>query len=349
MPKRRRVKAHTGRNLAIALLLAVLFYACFAAARWMYDNRFPNVCAEKHLYVYPDTGVDAVCDSLAACVRRPGSIRRMFRKKEVSRYLQPGHYLLQPGQTSVYVARMLNNGWQAPVRLTLSGTLRRKGDIARKIAAQMMLDSASVHRALEDPALLGKFGYAPQNVFSLLLPDTYELYWTDSMEQVLAVQKKAQEDFWTGERVALARAQGLSPAQASILASIVKGESNYEPEFPKIAGVYLNRLHKGMKLQADPTIAYCFDYELSRILKAHLKVDSPYNTYKYAGLPPGPICVPTRACLESVLHPDGGGGNLFFCADPSFNGSHRFARNYSQHMANARAFQRALNQRNAAK
>ena len=347
MPRKKK-RSHARKATLRAGVLAgvvLLGIAAFAALRYLTDNRLPNVRAEKHLFVYPDTPAGAVLDSLSACVRHPGSLRRMFRSKEVARYLQPGHYLLRPGQTSVYVARMLNNGWQTPVRLTLSGTLRLKGDIARKISAQMMLDSASVHHALEDAQLLGKFGYTPRSVFSLLMPDTYELYWTDSMEQVFATQKKAQEAFWTAERVALARAQDLTPAEVSVLASIVKGESNYEPEFPKIAGVYLNRLHKGMKLQADPTVAFCHGYTLNRIYKAHLKVDSPYNTYKYAGLPPGPICVPTRACLEAVLRPDGGGGNLYFCADPSFNGSHRFARTYAEHMKNARSFQRALDGR----
>ena len=136
--------------------------------------------------------------------------------------------------------------------------------------------------------------------------------------------------------------------QVSILASIVKGESRYKPDYPKIAGVYLNRLNLGMPLQADPTIAYCFDYEPKRILKAHLAVDSPYNTYMHQGLPPGPICVPDKDYLEAVLDPDYGGGNLYFCADPSFNGAHRFARSYSEHLSNARAFQRALRIRLAA-
>jgi len=135
----------------------------------------------------------------------------------------------------------------------------------------------------------------------------------------------------------------------STLASIVKGESRYKPELPKIAGVYLNRLNIGMKLQADPTVAFCYDYTLNRILNRHLTIDSPYNTYKYHGLPPGPICVPDREYLEAVLNPDYGGGNIYFCADPSFNGSHRFAKTWAEHKANAIAFQRALTARNKAK
>ena len=129
-----------------------------------------------------------------------------------------------------------------------------------------------------------------------------------------------------------------------MVASIVSGETRKAVEYPRIAGVYLNRYRKGMRLQADPTVAFCFDYKLDRILKKHLKVDSPYNTYKYAGLPPAPINVPPKACLEAVLSPEKH-KYLYFCASPDFDGSHRFAEDYSTHMKNARAFQRELTKR----
>ena len=159
---------------------------------------------------------------------------------------------------------------------------------------------------------------------------------------------KERNDWWTPERQAAARAQGLTPQQASTLASIVDGETRYVPEQPAIAAVYLNRLHSGMRLQADPTVAYCFDYRLNRILKSHLLVDSPYNTYMHAGLPPGPISCPPKSCLESVLHPDSH-NYIFFCADPAFNGTHRFAATYTEHPANARSFQKALTERQRAR
>ena len=181
-----------------------------------------------------------------------------------------------------------------------------------------------------------------ENIFALIMPDTYEMLWTADMAEILGRQKKAYEAFWTDENKGKARLQGLSQGEVSILASIVKGETNYEPEMPKIAGVYLNRLRKGMKLQADPTIAYCFDYKLNRILKKHLLVDSPFNTYKHAGLPPAPICVPTKACLEAVLNPDTSKGYLYFCANSNFDGTHSFASTYTEHLRNARSFQRAL-------
>ena len=258
--------------------------------------------------------------------------------------LKPGHYVVEKGKPSIYVPRMLRAGWQTPVNLTLSGMMRQKGAIARKISRQMMLDSTTVMNALNDKELLSSYGFTPEDVFSLIIPDTYEVYWTDSMKEILDKQKAAYDAFWTADNLRLASAQGLSPKEVSIVASIVKSESNYEPEYPSIAGVYLNRLHQGMKLQADPTVAFCFDYTLSRILYKHLEVDSPYNTYLYEGLPPGPICVPDRPSLKAVLDPDRH-GYLFFCASAAMDGTHKFAATLSEHGRNAREFQRALDMR----
>ena len=337
------------RKIIISVLLALALAAvCIFGYRWLADNKLPNLKGNKELFVYPNTTVEEVLDSLSAAVSRPRSLRRTFEAKEVERYITPGHYSFKAGATSVFMARSLNNGWQSPVRLVISGGLRLKGDLARKISSQMMVDSATVARALEDSELLGQYGFDPATVFAMFVPDTYEMFWTAPVEDILSRQKKAYDAFWTPENDARADKVGLSRMQVSILASIVKGESRYKPDYPKIAGVYLNRLNLGMPLQADPTIAYCFDYEPKRILKAHLAVDSPYNTYMHQGLPPGPICVPDRDYLEAVLDPDYGGGNLYFCADPSFNGAHRFARSYSEHLSNARAFQRALRIRLAA-
>lgn len=330
------------------ILLFELALVLFLGAKvgiWLSDNKIPNFEGSADIYVYPDTTPEEVMaqlDSLLV-IKRHRSLARVMKDKRVDEFIQAGHYVVEDGNTSVYVARMLNNCWQTPVNLVLSGTMRRKGDIARKIANQMMVDSVSVMSALCDQQLLSKYGFDTVNVFSLLMPDTYQMYWTATPEEILDRQKEAYDAFWTEERLDKAKAQGLTRKEVSILASIVKGETNYEPEMPMIAGVYLNRLHKGMKLQADPTIAFCYDYNVNRILKRNLEVDSPYNTYKYAGLPPGPIYVPTKACLDAVLNPEG--KNLFFCADPSFNGSHRFATTYPEHLKNARAFQRALNQR----
>lgn len=332
----------------LALCASVLFIYTF---NWLRDNKLPDFAERTDLYVYPDTRVSDIIDTLVANagVRWPGRLPLVFEKHEVASLCKPGHYVVEPGNTAVYVTRMLNNGWQTPVNLVLSGTLRRRDDIARKISVQMMVDSATVRKAMDDADLLREFGFTPENIFAMFVPDTYEMYWTASVRDIFAKQNDAYRAFWTEENKAKASKLGLTQMEVSVLASIVSGETRYVPEMPKIAGVYLNRLNRGMKLQADPTIAFCYDYKVNRILRRMLSYDSPYNTYLYAGLPPAPIYVPDRNTLNAVLNPDYGGGNLYFCADPSFNGSHRFARTFSEHINNARAFQRALNNRNRKK
>lgn len=337
------------KSVILSILAAVLVVGAIGAAvlgRWFVDNKQPNFKREAVIYVYPEMDAQQVLQSIAdsAGVQRLKSLKRAFEDKQVGTYIQPGRYVVKPSSTSVYVARMLNNQWQTPTSLVLSGTMRDKGAIARKIANQMMVDSASVYAALNNDALLSKYGFNSTNVFSLIIPDTYEMYWTASIEDILQKQKDAWDAFWTEDNLRKAKALGLTKEEVSIVASIVKGETNYEPEMPSVAGVYLNRLRIGMRLQADPTVAYCFGYKLNRILLKHLEVDSPYNTYMYAGLPPGPIAVPTKACLEAVLNPDRH-GYLYFCANSDFSGTHKFAVTYSEHLRNAREFQTALNNR----
>lgn len=338
----------------VILLAAAVAVVVCASFSWRYlrDNKLPNFREPADIYVYPETTAEEALAEIAdkGDARSIRSLERTFRKKRVGEYITPGHYSVVPSSSSVYVARMLNNGWQTPVKVTLSGNLRLKGNIAAKISSQLLLDSATVRKALDDDGLLGRYGFDSGNVFALLMPATYEMYWTASVEDFLGRQKEAYDAFWTPENDAKAEAVGLSRMEVSILASIVDAETNSEAEMPLIAGVYLNRLSLGMPLQADPTVAYCFDYSINRVLNKHLQVDSPYNTYRHAGLPPGPICVPGRAALEAVLNPDYGGergkGNLFFCANPDFSGTHLFARTLSEHNRNAAAYRRALRERN---
>ena len=315
--------------------------------RWYTDNRRPNFTEKCVLFVRPETPVAEVMDSLVrgAGAVRPRSLRRTFEQEKVAEKMKPGRYEIEPSFTSVYVARMINNGWQTAGKLTLSGTIRTKERLAQKIASQMMVDSASVAHALDSVEFLAPYGFTPENVFAMILPDTYYMYWTASVNDIFDRLKKEYDAFWTPERQEKAKAQKLTPMQVSVLASIVSGETLKGFEYPRIAGVYLNRYRKGMKLQADPTVAFCFNYEPDRILKKHLQVDSPYNTYKYAGLPPAPINVPPKACLEAVLSPESH-KYIYFCASPEFDGTHRFAVSYNDHLKNAKEFQRALTKRN---
>lgn len=335
--------------LPVVLALSVIF--ALTAVNWYKDNRLPGFTGSASLYVYPETTSDDVLSILdeKGVVADSRRLARVFENKRVGEFLSPGFYYINPENSCVYLARMLNNGWESPVNLTLSGTIRTCGDIARKIGNQVLADSASVHKCLNDEAFMEQLGYTRQTVLSMFIPDTYQIYWTLSAEDILQRLKKASDDFWNDERMAQAAKTGLSRQEVSVLASIVSAESNYVPELSKIAGVYLNRLKAGVPLQADPTVAFCFDYKPERILNKHLEVDSPYNTYKYAGLPPGPICVPSKEALLAVLNPDYGGGNMYFCANPDFSGTHLFARTLSQHNANARAFRAEMNRRHRAK
>lgn len=330
----------------LAFMLVLAGVAGFVAGRYWIDNKTPNFSDDYVLYVYPESTVDQVMDSLyvGAGTIRPKSLSRAFAKMAVSESMKPGRYVVEPSASSIYVARMLVFGWQTPQNMTLSGTIRSKGRLAQKIGVQMMVDSATVAAALEDKTFLAKYGFTPENVFAMVLPDTYQMYWTASVEEIFDRLKKEYDAFWTEERLAKAKAQKLSKMQVSILASIVSGETLKDFEYPVIAGVYLNRYRKGMKLQADPTVCFCYDYKLDRVLKKHLLIDSPYNTYKYAGLPPAPINVPPKACLDAVLNPDKH-GYIYFCASPEFNGTHNFAVTYGEHLKNARAFQRELTRR----
>ena len=338
------MKKKTVLWIILALVAVALGVGGYFAYQYWYDRKAPNFSGEMDVYVYPWMEPQAVCDSILAGgqVRKPASLKRVFKEVES---LQTGHYRIDSTCTSIYVTRMLHKGWQTPVNLTLSGAIRTPGALARKIGAQMLADSASV-AAFAFSA--DSIGLEPALLFTKIVPDTYQMLWTTPVKDIFARLFKERDAWWTAERVAAAAAQGLTPEEASTLASIVDGETRYVPEQPTIAGVYLNRLRTGMKLQADPTIAYLFDYEPRRILKSHLTVDSPYNTYKYYGLPPGPISCPPKSCLEAVLYPQKH-NYIFFCADPSFNGSHRFAANYSEHLQNARAFQRALTERQRGK
>ena len=331
------VRLAVGLGVALAVVGGVRLY------RMWYDRKVPNFQGAMELYVYPWMEPAAVCDSILASgkVCKSASLRRVFQ--EVTS-VQVGHYRIDSTCSSIYVARMLQKGWQTPVNLTLSGAIRTPGALARKIGAQMLADSSSVAQFAASPDSIGT---APALLFTRIVPDTYQMLWTASVREIFERLFKERDAWWTPERVAAAAAQGLTPEEASTLASIVDGETRYVPEQPTIAGVYLNRLRTGMKLQADPTIAYCFDYQPRRILRWMLQEESPYNTYKYHGLPPGPISCPPKSCLEAVLHPESH-NYIFFCADPSFNGSHRFAATYAEHLVNARAFQNALTERQRA-
>ena len=257
--------------------------------------------------------------------------------------VKPGRYELRDQATNRELINLLKSGRQSPLKLTFTN-VRLRRELAAKLSRQIDARPAQIDSLLSSPPYVKKLGFDTTTVLSMFIPNTYELYWNTSADNLMQRLKKEYEKFWTPARDEQRQALGLSRTQVSTLASIVEAEQQqHADERPRIAGVYLNRLKKGMKLQADPTVVYANgDFSLKRVLNVHLQKDSPYNTYKYAGLPPGPIDLPSIASIDAVLKPEKN-NYLYFCAKEDFSGYHAFATNQADHLLNARRYQAALN------
>lgn len=329
------------RRLIVGSILAVVVVALIWGYRYYCDHRKPNFSKEAVIYVRPDASPAAVIDSITAKagVLDPESLARAFQSAGA---LQPGRYVIVPSMSSTAAARKISKGWEDEMNLTIAPVYRSVDSLAVRVASQLMLSAEELAAALKDPERLSGFGLKPETALALILPDTYRVKWSISVDDLLERLYKEYQKYWNEERLSQAKKQGLTPVEAAILASIVNEETKYQPEMAKVAGVYLNRLHTpGWKLQADPTVAFCFQYTLTRVLNKHLEYDSPYNTYKYEGLPPGLISCAPKVCLEAVLNPSAE-PNFYFCASPALDGTHRFARTNAQHEANARAYRNAI-------
>lgn len=259
--------------------------------------------------------------------------------------MKPGLYLMRKDMTNPQAVRMLRAGEQIPT-VTTFNNVRLKTDLAGKITDNLQADSVKFLALLNKDSLLNAYGFNQDNILSMFIPNSYEVYYTVSEQRLFDKMHTEYERFWNEERRSKAEAIGLSPTEVSALASIVQAESIQSDEQPKIAGVYLNRLERGMPLQADPALVYAVgDFTIKRVLNIHKQVESPYNLYKYRGLPPGPINLPEIAAIDAVLNPEQH-SYLYFCAKPDFSGYHSFATNLRQHNNNARAYQNALNRSN---
>ncbi len=258
--------------------------------------------------------------------------------------VKPGLYELQPGMTNLEAVRMLRAGAQAPVRITFNN-VRLKNELVEKITANTGVNTNDFESLLNDDDFLAKYGLNSENALSIFIPNTYEVYWTITAEELFQKMYDQYNSFWNADRKAKAEAINLTPTEVSVLASIVQAESIKKEEGPIIAGLYLNRLKRNIALQADPTLVYAVgDFSIQRVLNEHKKVESPYNTYLNKGLPPGPINLPTLASLEAVLNHEVH-NYIYMCAKEDFSGYHRFAITYAEHDRNAKLFQRAMNQR----
>lgn len=290
-------------------------------------------------------------DSLSVKIKATGKAemnRGMRLAAQLLQYedrVRPGCYDVGSGQCAWNVIRRLRAGDQIPIRLTIPQTWTKE-QLAARLSRQLMADSASLASLFNDPEALKAYETRPEMLVSLFVPDTYEVYWTITPEALLKRMAKEHNAYWTAERKALAEQQGLTPDEVAVLASIVDKETTNVDEMPMVAGMYLNRLRTNMLLQADPTVKFALgNFALRRIYNSHLACDNPYNTYKYVGLPPGPICVPSPQAINAVLHP-AQHNYLYMCAKEDFSNAHNFAVTYAEHLANARRYQQALNQRN---
>lgn len=256
--------------------------------------------------------------------------------------LPAGCYPVFPEMTHLQLIQRVQRGEQVPVRLTIN-YMRLPEQFASKVSKQLMMDSTEIMDFITDKEKMAELGYAPEHLFALVIRNTYEVWWTVSVENLMKRLKKENDAFWNANnRLSKAEKLGLSIPEVITLASIVEEETNYQPEKSRVAGLYLNRLRKGIRLQSDPTVKYALkDFALNRILFEHLKVDNPYNTYVYAGLPPGPIRLPSVATIDAVLNAEKH-NYIYMCAHPDFNGTHNFAVTLAEHNRNAAKYHVAL-------
>ena len=269
----------------------------------------------------------------------------LAEKKKYPELIKPGHFLIKKGMSNDELINMLRLGEQEPVNVIFNN-IRTKEQLAEKVSKQIEADSASIISLLNDSAYLSKMGIGTETALSLFIPNTYQFYWNTSAGQFIERMDREYELFWEGSRTQKAAEIELSKAEVVILASIVEKETNMNDEKPRIAGVYMNRLHRNWLLQADPTLVYASgDFGLKRVLNVHKEIDSPYNTYKYAGLPPGPICIPSISSVDAVLNYEGH-NYFFFCAKDDLSGYHVFSNSITQHNRNARKYHKAIENRN---
>jgi len=336
----------------ILVLIIVASIAGGAVAWYIYDGVFnKNVFVRKNKeeqYLFIPTGVDA--DSVLSIITtdfhvlKPNTLKWLMEKKNYQNNVHPGRYLITDGMSNNEMINMLRSGNQIPIDFTIKFH-RYKGKIADQVAHELEASYGDISYCLNDPDFLDSLGFTEQTIIAMFIPNTYKINWNTDGREFMYRMKKEYDKFWNSERKAKAKAMGMTPVEVITMASIVDREARYNDEKNTIAGVYYNRIKKGIKLQADPTVIYAEgNFNIRRVLKKHLRNDSPYNTYKYAGLPPGPICIPSIKSIDATLNYEKH-DYLFFCAKEDFSGYHNFAVTHKEHSRNAKKFQRALNKR----
>ncbi len=323
---------------ALIIIIGLCYYYFFSAM----------LSAGENQYVYIDA--DDNIDSVYAKLEPIATHHSMTGFKTIARHgyyadkIHTGKYEIDKNNGAFTVFRKLKSGTQSPVSLTIP-SVRTADKLAEVLSNKLMLDSLELYEAITDSAKCADYGFTPETMLCMFIPNTYEVYWNIPLDKFLEKMENESDKFWNAEREKKASEMELTKVEVMILASIVDEETANDEEKPMIAGMYYNRLKADMPLQADPTIKFALnDFSIQRIYHNMLKVDSPYNTYKYEGLPPGPIRIPTVVGIDAVLnyvHHD----YLYMCAKEDFSGTHNFAETYEEHLKNAAKYTAALNER----
>lgn len=341
------MSAGTGKwKKIIRIAFLVMLIPAGFGAWWFYKIYYKpgtHLGDEKGIfYVHTGTTYDQLVDDLETQhiieSRKDFEFTAELKKFENPK---PGRYRIREGMTYRELINMFAAGLQEPVNITFN-TVRTKQDLARQVSRYLECDSLELITLLKDESFAAQYGFTDETFLTMFIPDTYEFYWNTSAEEFFTRMAAEYKTFWTDERKKKAQDVGLTQSEVSVLASIVESEQRTHVEERKIiAGLYLNRLKKGMRLESDPTVIYAIgDFSINRVLSADLKYDSPYNTYLHAGLPPGPILLPEKASIDAVLDHDDN-NYIFMCAEYG-TGLHNFTADYSQHCRNADAFRAAL-------
>ncbi len=304
----------------------------------------------NYTYVYIPTGSNF--QDLEKILYEKGIVSniQMFEwvaeQKNLSKHIYPGKYRIERKMSLNRIINLLRSGKQEPIRLTINSSIRFVRQIASIAGKKLETDSAAIMDEISRSNFMEAEGFNRYTILGMFLPNTYEFFWNTSASEFLDKMKREYDKFWNSERLQKAKTLKMSPQEIITLASIVQLETLKSDEKKRIAGVYINRLKKGMMLQADPTVVYANgDFSVRRVTREMTKVVSPYNTYNVTGLPPGPICVSALSTIDAVLnyeHHD----YIYFCAKDDFSGYHSFAKTLDQHNQNARRYQNALNKRN---
>ena len=338
--------------VAVLIVVAAIIACGILFGRPYYLVKMSKITLDETAYIYitPDDNSASIITKLKGITGKQETegFAILSNHNGFDKRSRSGKFAIKDGDSMHDIYRRIVSNEQTPVKITVPSARSIK-QIAGTISRQIMTDSASLASLLLNETYMSCYGYTPQSLPSLFIPDTYEVYWNIDAEKLVLRLVEENRRYWNDTRKAKAKKIGLTPEEVATLASIVDEETNNTAEQPIVAGLYINRIKKGMPLQADPTIKYALgDPTRKRILHKDLEVDSPYNTYKHRGLPPGPIRIPTKQALESVLNYKKH-DYLYMCAKEDLSGTHNFAKTLSEHNANAQKYQQALNRLNIKK